>query len=177
MSRRDRGQRVLAIHPMTRGFAFALFESNLSPLDWGTKDIRGRHKNARTLEAARRLIEQAQPEVLVFEEAAGPHSRRGRRLNRLLRLIANHATGQSIEVHSYSRATIRECFKDVGAVTKYEIAQAIAARVAAFGHRLPRLRKDWMSEDVRMGLFDAASLAMTFYCRTKPAAPDLEAAD
>lgn len=44
-----------------------------------------------------------------------------------------------------------------GAFTKYEIAKAIARRIPAFAHRLPRLRKLWMSEDPRQGLFDETS--------------------
>ncbi len=168
---------VLAIHPIARGIAFALFEAPLSPLDWGLKDVRGKQKNARTLERAKHLIDQYRPDALVLEECVGPHTRRGHRTSRLLRLIANHAMGQAIEVHCYTRAGIRECFKDVGATTRYEIAQAIAAQITAFGHHLPPLRKAWMSEDVRMGLFDAASLIMTFYCHTRPTVSGPEAAD
>jgi hypothetical protein len=163
MSRAESKRLVLALHPFTRGLAFALFEAPLSPIDWSIKDVRGKQKNARMLEAAKKLIEQHQPDVLVLEECVGPHTRRGGDVRRLLKLIANHGVGQSIEVHTYARASIRECFRAVGATTRYEIAQAIASQIAAFGHQLPPLRKLWMSEDVRMGLFDAVSLVMTFY--------------
>ena len=167
---------VLALHPFTRGLAFALFEEPLSPVDWGVKDVRGKAKNARSLEIAKALIEQHQPEVLVLEECTGPHSRRGLRAHRLLNLIANYAVGEAIEVHTYTRTNVRECFKAVGAITRYEIAQAIASQIAAFGHRLPPLRKPWMSEDVRMGLFDAASLVMTYYSRTEALADRIDEA-
>jgi hypothetical protein len=163
MSRQASKDLVLALHPFTRGLAFVLFEAPLSPFDWGVKDVRGKQKNARMLELARKLIERHQPDVLVLEECSGPHSRRAQEVRRLLKLIANHAVGQSLEVHTYARTSIRECFKAVGATTRYEIAQAIASQIDAFGHQLPPLRKVWMSEDVRMGLFDAASLVMTFY--------------
>jgi hypothetical protein len=169
---RGRKHLVLAIQPLPRGFAFALFEGPLSPLDWGMRDVRGKHVNSRTVERSKEIIRQCEPDVLVLEECGGPHSRRGRRASRLLRLIAHDATSQGIEVHSFARAAIRECFQGVGAVTRYEIAQAIAAQVTAFGHKLPPLRKAWMSEDVRMGLFDAASLIMTYYCRSELAHSD-----
>lgn len=168
MTGRERKTFVLALHPFSRGIAYALFEAPLSPVDWGVKDIRGKEKNARALDIAKKLIEQHRPDVLVLEECTGPHSRRGLRVHRLLNLIANHAAGEAIEVHTYTRANVRECFKAVGAVTRYEIAQAIASQIAAFGHRLPPVRKPWMSDDVRMGLFDAASLAMTYYARMEP---------
>ena len=156
---------VLAIYPFTRGLAFALFESPLSPVDWGVKDIRSVRKNALALEAAEQLIERLQPDVLVLEDFSGKSSDKGERVRRLQQLIANFAAGEAIEVHRYSRKHIRECFKPVGAVTRYEIAQAIASRIHAFGHRLPPVRKIWKSEAARMGLFDAAALALTFYCR------------
>lgn len=156
---------VLSIHPFSRGLAFALFESPLSPIDWGVKDVRGTQKNALALEVAKQLIDRLQPDILVLEAPAGRRNGRADRIHRLHRLIASHAEGQVIEVRLYSRQHIRECFKAVGAVTRYEIAQSIASRIDAFAHRLPPTRKIWMSEDRRMGLFTAASLIMTFYCR------------
>jgi hypothetical protein len=155
---------VLSVYPFTRGFAFALFEAPLSPIDWGVKDIRGHDKNARSLEAVKQLIERAQPDILALEDCRGPYDRRSLRIARLQRLIKGYAEGQAVDVHAFTRKDIRQCFKASGAVTRYEIAQAIAAQVHAFGHRLPPVRKIWKSEDARMSLFDAASLVMTFYC-------------
>ena len=56
----------------------------------------------------------------------------------------------------------------LGAVTRYEIAQAVASQVHAFAHRLPPVRRLWDHEDSRMYLFDAASLAMTCYASSSP---------
>ena len=155
---------VLSVCPFTRGVSYTLFEGPLSPVDWGVRDIRGGAKNARALEATTQLIAHLQPDVIVLEDFSDPVSRRSKRIRRLQRLIKNHAEGEAIDVHYYTRRNIRDCFKSCGAVTRYEIAQAIAARVHAFGHQLPPSRKLWNSEDARMTLFDAASLAMTFYC-------------
>jgi hypothetical protein len=47
--------------------------------------------------------------------------------------------------------------------TKGGIAETIAKHIPAFDRFLPPRRKLWMSEDVRMGLFDAAALAFTFF--------------
>ena len=154
---------VLAIQPFTRGYAFALFEGPLSPIDWGIKEVRGGNRNARCLAAAETLIARTRPDVLVLEDYTGSFARRSRRIKRLQSLITNHAAGQSIDVRHYPRERIRDCFKGVGAVTRYEIAQAIAAQVQAFENRLPPLRKLWEPEDPRMALFDAASLVMTHY--------------
>ena len=156
---------VLALHPFTRGIAFTLFESPLSPIDWGVKDVRGSQRNAASLEVSKRLIERLQPDILVLQDLTGPSGRRSQRIHRLQRLLEIQAQSESIEVHRYTREDIRECFKAAGASTRYEIAQAIASQVHAFGHRLPPVRKIWKSEDARMGLFDAASLVMTFFCQ------------
>jgi hypothetical protein len=159
---------VLAIHPVTTGIVFAHFSGPLSPRDWGIKEARGRSKNALALEAAVCLIEHLQPDVLVLEDCSGPLSRRGHRMRRLQRLIANSATGQAVDVHWFSRADIRKCFAGVGAVTRQEIARAIASQIHAFSHRVPPARRAWDRENPRLGLFDAASLAMTFYSRAAP---------
>ena len=89
-------------------------------------------------------------------------------MRRLQSLVANHAKGQALEVCTFTRNEIRECFKATGAATRYEIAQVIASQIHAFSHRLPPPRKPWKSEDSRMGLFNAAALVLTFYCQTGP---------
>ena len=163
MSRLLPRELLLAVYPFARGFAFAYFEGPLSPVDWGVKEIHGKDKNARALEALRGLVDLLQPDALVLQDCTGPQARRAERIKRLHKLIGHFAAVQSIDVHAYSRAQVRDCFSKVGARTRFEIAQAIASQVHAFGHRLPPVRKIWQSEDPRMSLFDAAALAMTHY--------------
>jgi Holliday junction resolvasome RuvABC endonuclease subunit len=124
-------------------------------------------KTALALEAAKKLIEIHEPDVVVLEDVWALGSRRGPRLRRLQSLITNHAEGQSLELHHLSRVQIRACFKATGAATRYEIAQAIAAHIHAFERRLPPPRQIWEAEDKRMSLFDAAALALTFYSQER----------
>jgi hypothetical protein len=165
---------VLALRPFRHGLAFVFLESPLSPVDWGIKEVRGGKWIARCAAQSRALTERFHPTVLVLP-AQLPRS--GARAARLLTLIGNHATGAAIEVRRYSQAEIQACFKDAGAVTRYEIAQAIAAQVHAFGPQLPRLRKAWANEDERMYLFDAAALAMAHYASAPPAEAEPEEED
>lgn len=158
---------VLAVYPSSRGIAFTLFQAPLSLVDYGVKGVRSGEKNARSFQTTKELIDRLQPDVLVLESCAGPHGRRAERIRRLQRLIERYAKGQAIEVHTYTKKHIRECFSGVGAETRYEIAQAIAKQLQSLVLRLPPMRKLWMSEDARMGLFDAAALVMTFYCNAK----------
>jgi hypothetical protein len=165
MSGERRRDLVLALYPFTRGIAFTLFEGPLSPVDWGVKEIRGRQRNLQSLEVSKRLIERLQPDIAVLLNLPDPHGRRAKRIGRLQRLIASCAESQAIEVHHYTRQDIRECFRGVGALTRYEIAQAIASQIHALRSRLPPPRKIWKAEESRMSIFDAASLVMTFYCQ------------
>ncbi len=164
MSNTKRHGLVLSIYATTGGFAYALFEGPLSPVDWGTRGARGKDKNVRCVESVAKLVEAHQPDVLVIEDCTALGSRRSLRIRRLYRSIEVWAGNQAIETHSYSRNLIREAFGKLGALTKREIAEVIARHIPAFDHRLPPVRRAWMSEDPRMGLFDAAALVMTFYC-------------
>ncbi len=162
---------VLAVYPFSRGFAFVFFEGPESPFDWGVKELKEKHKNARTVEALRKLITRYRPEVLVVEDTSESGSRRTSRIRKLYRMLEHVAMAELVEVHRCRRSEIAECFVQVGALTKHEIAQAIAMRIPAFAHRLPPYRKPWMSEDPRQSLFDAVALALAFYHRA--GRPDL----
>jgi hypothetical protein len=155
---------VLSIYLTARGFAYAVFEAPLSPIDWGAKTLVGPRKNPRCLERILSLVEQYQPDTLVIQECSEKDSERSARIRRLYRTTEALARSHTIDVHRYSRSQIRQCFAKLGATTKYEIAHAISKLIPAFAHRLPPVRRTWMSEDPRMSLFDAASLTFTFFC-------------
>ena len=154
---------VLSIYATPRGFAFVLFESPLSPVDWGVKVIPGRNKNARCIKEIAKLIDRYQPDAVVIEDCGVVGSRRSSRIRRLYRAIEAWASNQMIRTFRFSRNLVRETFSKLGAFTKDEIAEAIAKLIPAFEHRLPPIRRLWMSEDSRMGLFDAIALTFTFF--------------
>lgn len=157
---------VLAITPTARGFAFVLFEGPLAPHDWGLTEIRSKPKNTRTIERVRQIIERYHPHTLVIPDCASRSARRSPRIRALALALKHLALAQQMDVQQLDRATIRRCFVSVGARTKVEIAHAIAREIPAFKHRLPPVRKIWMSEDSRQWLFDAAALGLTHYAST-----------
>jgi hypothetical protein len=164
-----RHELVLAVHPNVRGLAYVLCEGPLAPVDWGMRRALGPQKNTFVLDHVRRLVDHWQPDLLIIEDCLGAGSRKRDRIRRLHRLIRNYAEGQALETSAFSRQDVRKCFDVVGAQTRYEIATAIAARVPAFSTRLPRQRtKPWENEDQRLMLFDAAALALTYFCLAKP---------
>lgn len=164
MKARPHDELVLALYPTVRGFAYALFEAPLSPVDWGTREFIGPDKNARTLAGIARLCKAAHPETIVIEDGVGESSKRSQRVQRLLGLIGAMAEVENISLVRYSRKAVRETFHHPS-ITRQEIAQAIATYIPALSDRLPPTRKLWQSEDPRLWIFDAASLALTHYAR------------
>lgn len=165
---------VLSLCATTKGFAFTLFEAPLTPVDWGIKDIRGSDKNARAMNAIARLIERLHPTTIVIEDFEARSMRRSRRIRRLYRLVENLARCNDLEFRRYSRDVVRKCFRDSGAISRREIAQAIGSLIPVFSPHVPPMRKIWMSEDPRLSLFDAAALALTYYADISGIGPDDE---
>jgi len=155
---------VLALQPSARGLACVLFEGPQSPVYLRMKDMRGRQKLALTFEEVSELITNFEPEIVVLENVLAMKDRQLTRRKRLQRMITAYAEGRGLDVYAYTRADIRACFADTGAVTRYEIAQVIAGRIHAFDE-LPPKRKRWTSDHRRMFLFDAAALAQTYFAR------------
>ena len=54
-------------------------------------------------------------------------------------------------------------FAHLGSSNKQTLAELIAKHIPAFERYIPPPRKPWMSEDRRMGIFDAAALALVFF--------------
>ena len=158
--RRSSAQLVCAIYPSTRGFGYAVFEGPKSLVDWGVKAVLSRQKNLASLAKLRELLDFYRPDVLVLEDYQGRGSRRAKRVQTLINVIAAHTAEKRMTAASYSRADVRACFS---LSTKREIAEAIAREFPELEPRLPPIRKISMSEDRRMNIFDAASLAMTFF--------------
>jgi hypothetical protein len=153
---------VLAVHPTSRGFGWVLFESSLSPVDWGIASAKS-GRNMRLLARFERLLKRYDPAVLVLEEFEGRGTLRVDRIQSLCRSMMHLAACKGMDTPVYSRAVIRTVFASIGASSRHEIAQAIAQRIDAFGHRMPRPRKLWYAEDPRQSLFDAAALALTYF--------------
>lgn len=153
--------RVMAIAPQTRGFGYVVFDGPAIPHRWGVKEASS--KNELNMFHIASLISEHRPEMVVVEDYAGEGSRRAKRIQLLIDDIASFAEGRGIGVYRYSRARMRECFSDMGAFTKYEIAIEIAKALPEFAPVLPPKRKIWLPEDPRMGIFDAAALVFSFF--------------
>jgi hypothetical protein len=163
MISRRRYDLVFAVYLQARGFAFVLFEGWLAPVDWGVYDARGAHKNARCLTRIASLLALHTPDVLVLQDMSERGTHRANRIRELNGDAAELANQHGILVRTYSRAQIIEYFEELGTVTKHGIAETIAKHIPALNLYLPPARKSWMSEDTRMGIFDAVALAWMFF--------------
>ena len=157
-----REPRVLAVAPCVQGVGFVVFNGPWLPVDWGVKWAKS-DKNTKGLAKVGELIERYQPDVLVFEDYSGEGSRRAKRIEDFLDALAELAANNKTKTRRYSRAQIREVFVSYGAMTKYEIAKAVAKEYPDFAPRLPAERKIWLPEHPNMSIFDAASLALTYF--------------
>lgn len=157
-------KRVLAIDPSAKGFGFAVLEGQWSLIDRGGKEMNGDkgNKNAQCLRKVEDLIDFYLPDVLAVEDYAGKGSHRCKRVQKLIKLIAELAKKKRVKVRKFSRDQIKEVFANAGARTKYQIAAKITECFPQLIPLMPRNRLPWMPEDNRMNVFDAVSLALTY---------------
>jgi Holliday junction resolvasome RuvABC endonuclease subunit len=152
---------ILAVTLSARGFAYVFFEAPQTPFDWAIVEIKAKGKNERVVAQVHKLLKSYKPATLVLENIQDPKAKHSNRLKMLSHQLAHLAQSEGVHVAQYGRLAIRNAFAPVGAKSKVEIAEAIAQAIPAFAHRLPPVRKIWMSEDSRQMLFDAAALGMT----------------
>ena len=157
-----RHARVMAIYPNTRGFGYAVFEGPEVLVDWGTKAAR-RERRDYGQRKMKQLITFFCPDVLVLPDCSSRLSQRSAGATRLIDRARKVATVREISVRFYSRYEIRNYFAAHGARNKDEIARVIARALPDLKPRVPPVRRLWMSEDCRMGLFDAIALVFTYY--------------
>jgi len=155
---------VLGVHPSSRGFGWALFESAVSPFDWGTVEVRNRKEGA-IMARFKHLLKRHKPAVLALEQFEGEPARRSPRIAKLAMRMAATARKRNIAVAILTRADIDLAFGGTGAKTRDEIAAFVARNVNALRDRLPKPRKVWDSEHPSRALFDAAACALTWYAQ------------
>ena len=152
-----------SLYTNSRGFAFVLFEGTLSPYDWRILEVRGRKKDEQCLDKITAILDRAEPDVLILQDTGPGGTPRAARLVALNNAVEAAAHQRSIPVFKYSRAEVYSCFAFAGFVNKQVVAELVAKHIPAFERYVPPPRKPWKSEDARMGIFDAAALALTFF--------------
>ena len=151
----EMSDRVLAIDPTSRGFAFAVLEAPALLVDWGEKIVPAR--SGGLLRKVDELLSRYGPARLVIEDLAVPGARRRRRARKEIRSIELLALKRGLAAERVSRLAIIDAFAPEK--NKFEVALRLADSFPALAERLPRKRKVWTAEDARMNIFDALGFA------------------
>jgi hypothetical protein len=153
---------VFSIYPNANGFGFVYMENPRELLDFGSIRINP-VTNRKTLSRIKQALEYLRPSIVIVLDPKGKVSRTGKRVRQLIKNILVHARDADLKVMQYSRDQIREVFEQFGAVTKYEISQILLTEFKELELKMPKRRKLWTSEDRNMAIFDALSLAVTWF--------------
>ena len=156
--------RALAVDPASRGLGFALLEGPLALIDWGFYNTR-EDRDARCVAHLISMLTKFKPDVLVLEDFGTLKSHRPARVKALADAFSAAAKAHGISCRRISRKTVRSRFPSCR--TKYDIARALATRFPEIKPWCPPTRKIWLTEDPRINIFDALSLAVTHLTRTK----------
>lgn len=161
MSRKTgRGERLLAIDPISRGFGYVVLESSpVTLLDWGVKHCGRRTARVRT--SINALLLQYRPTQLVL--AAHDTARSATRrlaLSAWLRRILL-ACPDRCDVHQVTRANLIAFTRAAGIRTKADATRHCLLKFPELLRSIPPRRQPWQSEDSRHAVFDAAILAMS----------------
>jgi hypothetical protein len=158
---------VMAVYPNARGFAYVIFGRADFPLDWGVSELPAQERLRLSLDRFSHLLDRYDLDIVLLRNV--PEGSRGKRLVKLVQAMDELARRRRARTIRISAQQARHAFAHVEPPTRYLIAQEIAERIPAFGPLLPPRRKIWIGESGRMGLFDAAAIALTFFASNKAA--------
>jgi hypothetical protein len=162
MSSTQKKQIVYAIYPNANGFGYVYMENARKLIDFGSVRINP-ISNLKIMNRIKMSFDYMRPSLVIVKDADGKSSRTGRRVRKLIDLIETYTCELKLPVVKYSRDQIRDVFSQFGATTKYDISQTILAEFKELEMKLPKKRKLWTSEDYNMAIFDAMSLALTWF--------------
>lgn len=163
----NKGIRILAIAPLSRGLGYAVMEGPDKLVACGNKAIL-RDKNAKALAWVNRFTQFYQPDVLVLPNVTEADTRRAARIKALHRKIIAWAGKLQLKLRLVSVTQVRTQLLGAAKGTKFAVARKLAEKFPTeLGTRLPPKRRPWMSEDPRMDIFDAVGLAVAFWSKDK----------
>jgi hypothetical protein len=157
MPKRPKHALVLSIAPSPKGIGFAVLDGG-TLVDWGVKGIPNAN-HAKSLLKVEQLMAHYHPHVIVLEDHK--YSQRSQRICNLMREVVKTAAGRNIQVRLFKRGQVYTTLLTDGRKTKNALAEVLAERFPEeLGFRVPHKRRDWMSEDHRMVMFDAVALGV-----------------
>lgn len=153
---------VFSVYPNANGFGFVYMENARKLLDFGVVRINP-ISNRKVLKRIKRAIDYFRSSIVIVLNPEGKTSRTGNRVRKLITKIVAFAKEEELPIVQYSRDQIRDVFELFGTTTKYEISQILLKEFKELETKSPKKRKIWTSEDPNMAIFDALSLALTWF--------------
>jgi hypothetical protein len=153
---------VYAIYPNANGFGFVYMSGPRRLLDYGVIRMNP-ICNFRLLDKIKESIAYFKPTIVILLDPEGKSSRTGTRIRNLVSKITAYAKNENLQVAYFSRDEIRDVFDNFGVTSKFEISQWLLTEFKELETRRPKKRNLWTSEDRNMAVFDALSLALTWY--------------
>ena len=151
-----KGERILALDPMTRDLGFAVLEGERL-VGWGVRSLR-RTKTTTTVVA--RLLLDYRPTIVALA-AHRSHRNRLRRqaLGKFAHEIRTVVTSPTIQVRRVSAMKLRQRLKHDGLRTKHDMATMLSKEYPELRSWLPAKRLFYEKEDPHFAVFDALMLA------------------
>ena len=153
---------VYAVYPNSTGFGYVYMENARKLIDYGSVRINP-ISNRKLLARIIKDLKYFRPTILILNDPEGISSRTGRRTKNLISKVLEFAKSENLTHVQYSRDQIRDVFKEFNATTKYEISQVLIQEFTELEPKRPKERKLWDSECRHMPIFEALSLAITWY--------------
>ena len=153
---------VFAVYPNANGFGYVYMENARKLIDFRAVKV-SPISNLKIMNRIKQSINYLRPSIVIVQDPDGTSTRTGTRVRQLINKIVTYAHGEKLNVVQYSRDKIRDVFEQFGAITKYDISQILIKEFKELEHKLPKRRVLWTSEDRNMAIFDALSLALTWY--------------
>lgn len=154
---------TMAIHPNGKGVGWVAIARPLTLFCWGTMATRRKGKNGIYIRRIEKLFDRLNPHTLILEAFLPENSNRGERVASLCREIVDVAVRRAVDVQIYTCADVRRCFSAAARASRDDIAIMTAERFPTIAHLLPRRRRQWETERIRMALFSAAALTVAHY--------------
>lgn len=157
---------VLAIAPVSKGFGFVFMRDRHTLLDWGTRSVKKGDKNKKAIVKVEKLIKKFEPDLVVLPDALRKGSRRQERICKLVKRLVFFIKRRGVAVRLISKEQLQRHFFHGERGTKHEMATSIANRFPEqLGDFLPPERQQWMTENHFTQLFDAAAIALAYFCK------------
>ncbi len=106
------------------------------------------------------LTERFATRHVILENAEDPDLRRGPRVQKLLRRMAEVCVEEGFRVSQVAKSQVSYAFRGRDVRNKSDRALLIAQLFPQLGSRVPPPREVWMAESSSMGVFDAVALAL-----------------